>query len=73
MGEDVDLFRRLRRAARRSGGRTAFIQEPRVLPSCQRFDAWPLWRTVLLTNPLVAFLFARSKPPWRAWYDDPTR
>jgi glycosyltransferase involved in cell wall biosynthesis len=53
MGEDVDFYYRLRGYARRVGGHVHFIDELKVVPSCRRFDRWPLWRTLLWTNPLV--------------------
>lgn len=73
MGEDVDLFWRLQKTARATGSRVNLIDNIRVVPSCRRFDQWPVWKTVLLTNPLMCAFFARRKKPWRDWYDRPPR
>jgi len=73
MGEDVDLYWRLRKAARRGSGSVEFIEDLRVVPSCRRFDKWPFWKTVLLTNPFMVMLFSRMKKPWGGWYGTPTR
>ena len=73
MGEDVEFYWRLRRAARQRGSSVTFIDDMRVVPSCRRFDKWPFWKTVIWTNPLVVVLFSRTKKPWRDWYESPTR
>jgi glycosyltransferase involved in cell wall biosynthesis len=73
MGEDVDFWWRLRRHARRTGGRVQFIDDPPVLPSPRRFDQWPLWRTVVFTNPLLIPWLQRSSRAWAGWYVDPPR
>ena len=69
MGEDVDFIWRLRGAARRQGRRTRFIHDLRVISSSRRFDQWPLWRTLLMTHPLLVFPFRRSRKVWHDWYD----
>lgn len=68
MGEDVDLYWRLKRFARRQNGSVGFIEDIRVAPSTRRFDQWRLWRTLLWTNPLLIFVFRRSKTCWQGWY-----
>lgn len=73
MGEDVDFYRRLKRAARRRRGTVSFLGDVRVTPSARRFDRWPLWRTLVWTNPLFILLFRRRKSAWRGWYDELTR
>ncbi len=73
MGEDVDFYWRLKRLARRRGWRTSFIQDLKVIPSPRRFDRWPLWRTLIWTNPLVAFALRRRKSAWAGWYREPPR
>ena len=40
MGEDVDLFWRLRKLAKQQNGRVVFIDDLRVVPSTRRFDQW---------------------------------
>jgi glycosyltransferase involved in cell wall biosynthesis len=74
MGEDVEFWWRLRRLARRRGSRVEYIRDLRVVPSCRRYDSWPLWRTLLLTNPLCTALFARWRRAWwSGWYIAPPR
>jgi glycosyltransferase involved in cell wall biosynthesis len=68
MGEDVDFFWRLRRLARRTGGDVTLLAEVEVEPSTRRFDQWPLWRTLVWTNPLVIELLRRRRWAGRGWY-----
>ncbi len=73
MGEDVDFFWRLRAAARKRGLRTCFIRDLQVATSARRFDTWPLWRTLVFTNPIVALALRRRRSPWAGWYEKPPR
>ena len=73
MGEDVDFHWSLRRLARRTGRHVRFVREPRVRPSCRRFDKWPLWKILVWTNPVVIGLFRRRKAVWRGWYSGAVR
>lgn len=73
MGEDLDFFWRLKRMARRRGLSTAFIKGLPVVPSPRRWNTWPLWRTLIWTNPLFALAFRRRKAAWASWYDRPPR
>jgi glycosyltransferase involved in cell wall biosynthesis len=73
MGEDVDFYWRLRRLAKSRGQRVCFLRELRVVPSCRRFDRWPIWRTLIETNPFYAALFRRRRSAWRGWYEDVPR
>jgi glycosyltransferase involved in cell wall biosynthesis len=73
MGEDVDFYARMRRHAQHVGGSVRFIDELKVMPSCRRFDQWPLWRTLIWTNPLVIAPLRRARSMWRGWYDAPLR
>jgi glycosyltransferase involved in cell wall biosynthesis len=74
MGEDVEFQWRLRRLARRTARSHRVIHECRVVPSPRRFDQWPLWRTLVWTNPLVTMALARSARFWRkGWYETPPR
>ena len=68
MGEDVDFYWRLKRFAKRHHARVCFIQDIQVIPSTRRFDRWPLWRTLVFTNPLFILIFRRRKGPWKEWY-----
>lgn len=69
MGEDVDLYWRLKRLAKQTNGSVVFIEDIRVVPSTRRFDQWRLWRTLLWTNPLLILILRRSKTCWRGWYE----
>jgi glycosyltransferase involved in cell wall biosynthesis len=71
MGEDVDFYWRLTRLASSRGGHVRFLDDVRVLPSPRRFDRWPLWRTLLWTNPLFIALFRKSRSAWHGWYRRP--
>ena len=73
MGEDVDFHWSLRRLARRTGRHVRFVREPRVKPSCRRFDRWPLWKILVWTNPVVIGLLRRRKAVWRGWYSGAVR
>lgn len=73
MGEDVDFFWRMKKLACRTKRKTRFISEVRVVPSTRRWDQWPLWKTLFLTNPLTIALFRRRKKTWRDWREDPPR
>jgi glycosyltransferase involved in cell wall biosynthesis len=73
MSEDVDFHWLLRRLARRRGWTTSYVRELQVMPSPRRFDRWPLWRTLVWTNPLVAFAFRRRRGAWSGWYIHPPR
>jgi hypothetical protein len=45
-----------------------------VVPSARRFDRWPVWRTLIFTNPfLILLLGRRRKSAWGDWYDRPPR
>ncbi len=68
MGEDVDLYWRLKRFAKRQNGRVVFIEDIRVAPSTRRFDQWRLWRTLIWTNPFFILLFQRRRTCWHGWY-----
>jgi glycosyltransferase involved in cell wall biosynthesis len=74
VGEDGELWWRLQLLARRRGVRVAHVRDLQVVPSCRRYDQWPLWRTVLMTNPVTCATLARTRRPWSAgWYDAPPR
>jgi glycosyltransferase involved in cell wall biosynthesis len=72
-GEDVDLYWRLRRKARKEGLQVSLMSDISVIPSCRRFDQWSLWRTLVWTNPLVVFVFRRREDFWHGWYQRPPR
>lgn len=68
MGEDVDFYARLRRR-----GRVCFLRDVWVTPSPRRFDRWPVWKILWLTNPVVILLARRRRRAWRGWYDELVR
>ncbi len=73
MGEDVEFHWGLRKLAGRTGRSVRFLREPRVTPSCRRFDKWPVWKILLWTNPVFIWLFRRRKAVWRGWYSGAVR
>jgi glycosyltransferase involved in cell wall biosynthesis len=73
MGEDVDFFWRLKRLARRRGLRTTFIRELSVVPSSRRWERWPVWRTLIWTNPVLTFALRHRKGAWTGWYEQAPR
>ena len=73
MGEDVDFFWRLQSTARKRQCQTCFIRDLKVSPSARRFDTWPLWRTLVWTNPIVILALRRRRFPWAGWYREPPR
>ena len=73
IGEDVDFYWTLKKHAKRNGGFTHVIRQPRVRPSTRRFDKWPLWKTLIWTNPLFIAMFRRWKSVWGGWYSDAVR
>ena len=73
IGEDVDFYWSLRKLAGRTGRHVRLLREPRVRPSCRRFDKWPVWKTLVWTNPVVIGLFRRWRAVWKGWYSDPVR
>jgi hypothetical protein len=70
MGEDVDFYWRMKRAARRQDRTISYISDVQVVPSPRRFDRWPLCKTLLWTNPVLVILLRHHKRPWRGWYED---
>ena len=73
MGEDVDFHWALRKLAARTRRTVRLLREPRVRPSCRRFDKWPVWKILVWTNPVFIGLFRRWKPVWKGWYSDAVR
>ena len=73
IGEDVDFYWQLKRYAKKSQGTIKLIRNPRVNPSPRRFDGWPVWKTLIWTNPLFIALLRRRKWVWGGWYSRPVR
>ncbi len=72
MGEDNDFFWRLSDLAHGQQRDVVVEQVVRVSPSSRRFDKWPLWKTLLWTNPIAAASYRRSRRFWRHWYGEGT-
>jgi glycosyltransferase involved in cell wall biosynthesis len=68
IGEDIDFYWRMKQFAKRQDANVFFIQDIRVTPSTRRFDQWPLWRTLLCTNPIYVLAFRRKEMAWKGWY-----
>lgn len=73
MGEDVDFYWRLRKASAQKGDDVRFLDDVEVLPSPRRFDATPIWKTLLWTNPLFVLVFRGTRAVWAQWYVTPPR
>ena len=73
IGEDVDFYWAMRRHAKNNGGHVALIRRPKVYASSRRFDNWPLWKTLVWTNPIVIALLRRRRSAWSGWYSRPVR
>src|SRR5215475_9703078 len=65
MGEDVDFYWRLKRTAKEDDKKVCFLSDLRVIPSCRRFNQWPVWKTLVWTNPIVILLLRRRRGAWR--------
>jgi glycosyltransferase involved in cell wall biosynthesis len=72
MAEDTEFYRRLRTYARWQGDHVEVIEET-VIASSRRLDQWPVWKTILLTNPITTRLFLRSAWLWKSWTDGSVR
>ena len=68
MGEDVDFYWRMKQLAKRRNAHVSFIEDIKVFPSTRRFDQWPVWRTLICTNPVYVWTFRRNERAWRGWY-----
>ena len=73
IGEDVDFYWGIKEFAKASNRTVRFIRHTRVRPSSRRFDKWPIWKTLILTNPLFIAVFRRRKRFWGGWYSRPVR
>lgn len=73
MGEDIDFYWRLTRAARRRRRNVHYITDMQVVPSPRRFNRWPVWKVLLWTNPALVAVFRRCKRIWKGWYEDMPR
>ncbi|HEV3320307.1 MAG TPA: glycosyltransferase [Solirubrobacteraceae bacterium] len=73
MAEDTEFNWQLRKLASRRGDYTAYLGDTVIVPSSRRLDEWPIWRTILMTNPITTRMFLRSSWFWKAWRDDAVR
>jgi glycosyltransferase involved in cell wall biosynthesis len=73
VGEDIEFHWRLDKLAKRSGGYTAFIEEPTVTTSSRRWNRMGLIRMLFFTHPVTIFLAWRVRSFWKDWYERPIR
>ena len=73
IGEDVDFYWAMKRLAKKTRGNLRLIRHPKVQPSTRRFDRWPVWKTLVWTNPIFIALLRRRKRFWGGWYSRPVR
>jgi glycosyltransferase involved in cell wall biosynthesis len=73
MAEDTEFNWRLRKLARSRGDYTAYLGETVIVPSSRRLDEWPVWRTILMTNPVTTRLCLRSDGFWKDWGENSVR
>jgi glycosyltransferase involved in cell wall biosynthesis len=74
MAEDTDFYWRLQHLAKaRKGGHVTYVSETSVVPSTRRLDNWPVWKTLLLTNPVTTQLWQGSDRLWKGWRGDTVR
>jgi glycosyltransferase involved in cell wall biosynthesis len=73
MAEDTDFYWRLQRYAATEGGHVRYLAEVTIIPSSRRLDQWPIWKTVLYTNPITTRMLARSRRFWRGWREGAVR
>ena len=73
IGEDVGFFWALRKVADKTQGKVHLIRELRVCQSSRRFDKWPIWKTLIWTNPVFIALLRRRKRVWGGWYSRAVR
>jgi glycosyltransferase involved in cell wall biosynthesis len=73
LGEDIEFHWRLAKLAKKRGGHTAFIEEPRVLTSSRRYDQMGIIRTLIFTHPITIFLAWRRPSVWKDWYQNAIR
>jgi glycosyltransferase involved in cell wall biosynthesis len=73
VGEDIEFHWRLDKLARRRGGTTSFIAEPRVVTSSRRWNRMGLVRMLFFTHPITIFLAWRIRSFWKDWYERPIR
>lgn len=73
MAEDTEFYWRLQKLAGWQGGHVTYLADTVIVPSSRRLDEWPVWRTVLMTNPITTRLLLRSKRFWRGWREGGVR
>lgn len=73
MAEDSDFYWRLQAYAKEHGGHVSYLATVTIIPSSRRLDEWPVWKTVLWTNPVSTRLFLRSRRVWSGWRENSVR
>lgn len=72
ISEDVDFYWRLKHLAKKQGQKVCFLDDVQAIPSSRRFDQWPLWKSLILTNPALAWGI-KWREAWNGWYQTPPR
>jgi glycosyltransferase involved in cell wall biosynthesis len=73
LGEDIEFHWRLDKLARKRGGYTAFIEDPKVHTSSRRYEKMGIVRTLIFTHPITIFLAWRRPSLWKDWYENAVR
>lgn len=73
VGEDMEIYTRLKRLAQRSGGRVELIRDLKVTSSARKFDKLGILRTLFFTHPVTMFLAWRKRWVWKHWYEKAIR
>jgi glycosyltransferase involved in cell wall biosynthesis len=73
VGEDIEFHWRLDKLAKKRGGITAFIEEPKVQTSSRRWEKMGLIRMLFFTHPITIFLAWRIRSFWKDWYENAVR
>lgn len=73
VGEDIEFHWRLAGLAKRRGGFTTFVEEPKVETSSRRWEKMGLFRMLFFTHPVTMFLMWRVRWMWKDWYGKAVR
>lgn len=73
VGEDIEFHWRLDRLAKKGGGFTTFVEEPKVETSSRRWEKMGLMRMLFFTHPITIFLMWRVQWMWKDWYSNAIR
>ncbi|MBK9156246.1 MAG: glycosyltransferase [Chloracidobacterium sp.] len=73
VGEDIEFHWRLDKLAKSLGGRTVFIESPRVITSSRRWDKMGLIPLLFFSHPVTILIGWRRPAFWKAWYENAIR